>query len=319
MRRTMLAVRWLTLSKMHSTVRRRTARTDRVSRIRLLCTNTQPLLPRTQTRSVVARLARRFWRQIAVGDRNSVCPDERRERCPERSERDSTAGERHYERRWMCSRDRSQRAKEKIMSGRIATLIVVGTLLGVGAASAQEASPTPGPGFVEVTYIPAGAAFFTAKDNSPSFGNYGFGTGVTFRVNRYVGLEGELGSMIATTSDLQFGDLDSHTKAPNMLSYTGNVVVSPWVGHSVVPYGTAGVGGMTMFERPELGITSDETFLTGNFGGGVKWYAPNNRWGVRGDYRFGVTRSKDDAPAFFGRDTRYLHRVYGAVIINTAK
>ena len=56
--------------------------------------------------------------------------------------------------------------------------------------------------------------------------------------------------MIATTSDLQFGDLSRHMKAPNMLSYTANVVVSPWAGHSIVPYGTGGVGGLTMFERP---------------------------------------------------------------------
>ena len=42
--------------------------------------------------------------------------------------------------------------------------------------------------------------------------------------------------MIATTSDLQFGDLPGDVKAPNMLSYTGNVVVTPWTGHSVVPY-----------------------------------------------------------------------------------
>jgi hypothetical protein len=51
--------------------------------------------------------------------------------------------------------------------------------------------------------------------------------------------------------------------------------------------------------------------------GGVKWYAPNNRWGLRGEYRFGATKSKDDAPAFFGRETRYVHRVYAAVVINT--
>jgi hypothetical protein len=25
---------------------------------------------------------------------------------------------------------------------------------------------------------------------------------------------------------------------------------------------------------------------------------------------------KDDAPEFFGRDTRYIHRIYGGVIIN---
>jgi hypothetical protein len=191
-------------------------------------------------------------------------------------------------------------------------------LFGVGGAYAQETS-NPTPGLVEVTYIPAGAAFFTSKGNAPSFGNYGFGTAVTFNLNSYVGIETEIASMIATTSDLQFGDLNHHTKAPNMLSYTGNIVVSAWTGHSIVPYATGGVGGLTMFERPGVGVLSDQTFLTGNVGGGVKWYAPNNRWGLRGDYRFQVTRSKDDAPAFFGRDTRYVHRVYAGLIINTGR
>ena len=203
------------------------------------------------------------------------------------------------------------------MSGKIAALVAAATLVTAAGAYAQEA--TPGPGFVEVTYIPAGAEYFASKNNSPSFGNYGFGTAVTFNINRYVGVEGELGAMIATTSDLQFGDLDSDIKSPNILSYTANAVVSPWTGRRIVPYGTGGLGGLTMFERPQLGVVNDETFLTGNVGGGVKWYAPNNRWGLRGDYRFAVTRSKDDAPEFFGRDTRYIHRVYAAVIINTTR
>src|SRR4029453_5207382 len=128
------------------------------------------------------------------------------------------------------------------MSGRIAAIVSIGMVLGVGRAAAQE---TTGPGLVEVTYMPAGAAFFTSKGDAPSFGNYGFGTAVTFNINRVIGVEAEIGSRIATTSDLQFGDLRSEIKAPNMLSYTGNVVVSPWTGHSVVPYGTGGIGGPT--------------------------------------------------------------------------
>jgi outer membrane protein with beta-barrel domain len=205
------------------------------------------------------------------------------------------------------------------MSGKIAAgvvLVITGLLVGAAGAYAQE---TPGPGFVEVTYIPAGAAFFTSHGNSPSFGNYGFGTSVTFNLNRYVGIEGELGAMIATTSGLQFGDLHTNIKSPNMLSYTANVVVTPWRFNAFIPYATGGVGGLTMFERPQLGVTNDETFLSGNVGGGIKWYAPNNRWGLRGDYRFAATRGKDDAPAFFGRETQYVHRVYAGVIINTVR
>jgi hypothetical protein len=201
------------------------------------------------------------------------------------------------------------------MLRRIGILFTMAVVVGTGCAFAQEIGP--GPGTVEVTYIPAGAAYFTSKGNSPSFGNYGFGTAASFRVNRFVGLEAEIGSMIATTSNVQFGDLDHHIKAPNMLGYTGNVVVALWTGHSVVPYAVGGAGGLTAFDRPALGLNTDETFFTGNVGGGVKWYAPNNRWGLRGDYRFAATQSKDNAPDFFGCESRYAHRVYAAVIINT--
>jgi peptidoglycan-associated lipoprotein len=210
------------------------------------------------------------------------------------------------------------------MSRRIAALIAMGIMLGAGGAHAQDANSRPVSGLVEVTYMPTAATFFTSKDDSagaadptPNFGNYGFGTAVTININRVVGIEGELGATIATTSGLQFGTVGNDVKAPNTLSYTGNVVVSPWTGHALVPYAAGGIGGLTMFERPALGVMSDETFLSGNVGGGVKWYAANNRWGLRGDYRFAATRSKDDAPEFFGRDTRYAHRVYAAVIINT--
>ena len=205
------------------------------------------------------------------------------------------------------------------MTSRLAALVVLGTLCSAGLVAAQDTN-APRPGFVEVTYMPVGAGFVPAKGkNAPSFGNYGFGTGVTFNVNRYLGVEGEVSTMIATGSDLQFGDINSHSKAPNMLSYTASALVTPWTFKRFAPYGAVGLGGLTMFARPALGVNDDETFLAGNFGGGVKWYAPNNRWGLRADYRMGVVRSKDDAPAFFGADTRYIHRVYGAVVINTVK
>ncbi len=73
-------------------------------------------------------------------------------------------------------------------------------------------------------------------------------------------------------------------KTPHILNYSGNVVVNAANRSSVVPYVTGGVGGLSMFEKQSLGISDTETFLTGNVGGGVKWYA--GRWGLRGDYRF---------------------------------
>jgi len=198
-----------------------------------------------------------------------------------------------------------------------AVLIAALSIGGVARVSAQESSP--GPGTVEVTVIPAGATFFTSGNDRSSFGNYTLGGALTYNINRIVGVEGEVGGSFSALDKLQFGDLATSQKAPSTLTYSGNVVVSLPTHSSLVPYATGGVGGLTMFKEASLAINSDATFLTGNAGGGVKWYAPNGRWGLRGDYRFMATRSKDDAPAFFGQDTRYGHRVYGAVIINAIR
>jgi opacity protein-like surface antigen len=71
-----------------------------------------------------------------------------------------------------------------------------------------------------------------------------------------------------------------------VLNYNVNAIVSAArLGPSVV-YGAVGIGGLTVRARCALGVNSDATFLTGNVGGGVKCYAPNSRWGLRGDYRF---------------------------------
>jgi opacity protein-like surface antigen len=199
------------------------------------------------------------------------------------------------------------------------TVIFVAALSigGVPRLYAQET--TPGPGTVEVTVIPGGATFFTSGDRGSDFGNYNLGGALTYNINRVVGVEGEVVGSLGIAQDLQFGGLTNNLKSPNALAYTGNVVLSLPTHSSFVPYVTGGVGGLTMFEKAGLGINSAETFLTGNAGGGLKWYAPNGRWGLRGDYRFMATQSKDDAPAFFGQDARYGHRVYGAVIINAIR
>jgi opacity protein-like surface antigen len=200
------------------------------------------------------------------------------------------------------------------MTRQIAIFITALTILGSGQAFAQEA--TPGPGTVEVTIIPGGGTFFTSSDTGPSFGSYNLGGALTYNVNRFVGIEGEVGGTLGVAQNLQFGAITTKTKAPDQLNYTANLVLSAPTHTSLTPYVTGGIGGLTMFERPELGVSGTTTLLTGNVGGGVKWYAPNGRWGLRGDYRFVSVRADQSAPAFFGQETRYGHRVYGGVIIN---
>jgi Outer membrane protein beta-barrel domain len=202
------------------------------------------------------------------------------------------------------------------MSRAVAIMSVV-TLLAAVPAFAQEVAP--GPGTVEVTIIPGGGTFFTSKGEGPDFGNYTYGGALAVNFNRYVGIEGEVGGTVGIAQDLTFRGTTANLKTPNTLTYNGNVVVNATTGHAIVPFVTGGVGGLTMFERAELGINDMQTFLTGNVGGGVKWYASNGRWGLRADYRFIAVRSKDDAPDFFSQDTRYGHRVYGAVVINAVR
>ena len=199
----------------------------------------------------------------------------------------------------------------------IAVLFAVVSLAGAGRAFAQEAAP--GPGRVEISIIPGGFAYFTEEKDArePSFGNYDLGAALGVNFNRYVGVEGEVSGALGISQSLPFGGITADRTSPHLLNYTGNLVVSATNRSSVVPYVTGGVGGLTLFETADLGVNQAETFLTGNVGGGVKWYA--GRWGLRGDYRFVGVQSKDDAPAFFGQQTRYGHRVYGAVILNVVR
>jgi len=196
----------------------------------------------------------------------------------------------------------------------MAVLLTVAGIAGPAHAYAQEVAQ--GPARVEISIIPGGGLFFTKdKDtNEPGFGNYDLGGAVAVNFNRYVGLEGEVSGALGVSQDLALGGLSVNRTTPHLLNYSGNVVVNGANHTSVVPYVTGGVGGLSLFEKASLGIADTETFFTANVGGGVKWYS--GRWGLRADYRFVGVQSKDDAPAFFGRETRYGHRVYGAVQLN---
>ncbi len=198
----------------------------------------------------------------------------------------------------------------------IVPVLVVASFLVTSSAFAQEGPA--GPGRAEITLIPGGAVLFTENTDAsaPSFGNYQFGGSVTYNINRFVGIEGEVSSSVGISQSLDFGYSDS-VRTPDTLSYNGNVVVSMPSGGSIVPYVTGGVGGLNLFSRESLGINETETLFTSNVGGGVKWHAGS--WGLRADYRFIAVPSKDETSAFFGTDPRYGHRVYGAVLINVGR
>ncbi len=191
-------------------------------------------------------------------------------------------------------------------------------MLAAAPAVAQDVEESTAPPRLEVTLIPAGATIFQAKGDGPNFTNYTYGGAVTYNFTPYVGVEGEVGGTAGVSQNLTLGggSILATSKTPNTLTYNGNLVVQAPTRHALVPFVTGGVGGLTMFARPELGFDNRTTFLTGNVGGGLKWYAANGRWGLRGDYRFIGVRANDQAPLFFGQQTRYGHRVYGAVIIN---
>jgi opacity protein-like surface antigen len=199
----------------------------------------------------------------------------------------------------------------------IGAFALIGALAVPGLASAQEGPA--GPGKAEITFIPGGAMVFVeSKDASaPTFGSYELGGAVAYNFNRVLGVEGEVGSSIGISQDLSFG-YPNDIRTPDMVSYNGNLVVSVPTGTSVVPYVTGGVGGLTLLSRDGFGISNTENLFTSNVGGGIKWYA--GRWGLRADYRFLAVPSRDSVSAFgFGTETRYGHRIYGAVILNVGR
>src|SRR5256885_2322523 len=158
----------------------------------------------------------------------------------------------------------------------LAVLLTGISVVGGGVAFAQETGP--GPGTLEVTLVPGGGTFYTSSGAAPSFGNYTLGAAVAYNINRIVGIEADVDSTLGISQDLQFGGFTNRQKGPDQLNYSGNVVLSLPTHTVFVPYATGGIGGLTTFSRASLGIGSNDSSLTGNVGGGVKWYAPNGRW-----------------------------------------
>jgi opacity protein-like surface antigen len=197
-----------------------------------------------------------------------------------------------------------------------AALLVIGSaLLMGGTAFAQGSAPR-----LEIGVMPAGVTFFSEADNGePSFKSYALVGTVTVNASRFIGVEGEVGGSVGIEQDLDLRAGRVSAQPPHMLTYMGNVLIYPGGrDHRAAPYVAAGAGGITLFQRAEVAVPDNTTLFAGSVGGGVKVDVTDGI-GIRVDYRFMPVASKNDAPVFFGRETRYGHRVAAGLTINVGR
>ena len=205
------------------------------------------------------------------------------------------------------------------MARKVFVVLAVAVL---AAASAYAQERVAGAGRIEIGAFPGGGMFFTktSNGNEPEFGNYALGGSFTVNVNRWVGFEGEGGGTVGVRQAFTFAQTGyTNERSPSTWMYQGNVVVNPMASdRMLVPYVTGGLGGLTLCPcgdaKNTLGIATYKTYLSGNMGGGLKWFAAPHV-GFRGDYRFFTVRKNDTAPLFFGNETRYGHRVQGGLVL----
>jgi hypothetical protein len=207
-------------------------------------------------------------------------------------------------------------------------VLCAAALFTAGTLYAQETGL--GAGVVEISAFPGGGLIFqeSGSGSEPDFANYAIGGSLTVNMNRYFGLEGEVGGSFGIKQNLSTVDgVLLKEKTPNTWLYMGNVVISP-VGNDreAVPYITGGIGGLTLLDvtgeqAPVTGLTQNQSYLTTNLGGGLKWFA-SRHVGLRTDYRFIMVNNSDvnngeseTTPAFFGRETRWGHRVYAGLLL----
>jgi Outer membrane protein beta-barrel domain len=191
--------------------------------------------------------------------------------------------------------------------------------LSVVTAYGQEAGV--GAGRIEIGGFPVGGMAFGhgSQTDGPNFRNYALGATFAFNVNKWIGFEGEIGGGVGIRHDMTFAGLRlEDQKSPNMLAYNGDLVVHV-VGsdRAIAPYVVSGVGGLTLFTKREvtnLGILNNETYFTGNVGGGVKWFATQHV-GLRGDGRFIMVKSRDEVPFFSQEKNQYGARLYAGVLL----
>jgi hypothetical protein len=204
------------------------------------------------------------------------------------------------------------------MARRIIVVAVL-CLLGAGVAYAQNTASVRK---FEGGVYPAGAIFFgKGSDNAePGFGEYTFGGWGGYNINRWFGVTSEFGVGVAKRQNLNFAlGQFSNVKTPYLANYAGSAVWHPRGNdRAIAPYLAGGLGGLTLYRTNgvnQFGFTSNPTFLTGNAGGGVKWYRTRN-WGLQADYRWLAVKGKDNASPFFGLNrNRYGHRLAWNILL----
>ena len=180
------------------------------------------------------------------------------------------------------------------------------------------AQSTAEPGKAELAIVPGGWVTFLAPDvfPEPAFSEYLIGVSITYNPGP-IGIEGGYVVGLGRSQELKFGSTVVTKKSPPVFMDSVNLIV-PLMGNrrKVVPFVTAGIGETTINRTRDVGQPDTETFFTGNFGGGLKWYS-EGRLGFRGDYRYAISRSEFGAPgSFFGRERRKSHRFYAGLIVN---
>jgi hypothetical protein len=179
-----------------------------------------------------------------------------------------------------------------------------------------------GAGRLEIAAAPGGGFLVMESTNGvePNFNNVALTGAVTFNANKWIGFEGDVGFAFGVKQNLTFTTgVINKQKTPHLFSLSASAIVHPaGSNRALVPYAAAGIGALTMINTSDvevLGINRNETYLMTNVGGGLKWFAARH-WGLRGDYRLLMVRSKETAPEFFGRqEMRLAHRVYGALLL----
>jgi hypothetical protein len=200
-----------------------------------------------------------------------------------------------------------------------AALAVALVVAGSVAASAQE--PETGAGKLEVGGFPGGGLWLAGGDDKTevNFNNYDFGGGASWYVNPKTAIEAEASFGLGLSQNVNYRDqIVYRVQMPHTLGTSGNITFFPGgTARRLAGYVTGGAGMLTLFSRTAasrlFGLTENESFVTTNFGGGVKIFRRGDyrNWGFRIDYRVLMVNKNSDAVALFAQSKRRTgHRFY---------